>query len=75
MKEELIQEAITKYQNINELCIKKNTYPFFRNPTNIKECEEIRLDLVKIIPEELLNEFFCVEHIRFYKPPLYNDNE
>ena len=72
MKEELIEEAISKYKKINELCIKNNIYPFFKDPTNVQECEKTRLDLVEIIPEEILNEHFGVESIRWYEPPTYN---
>ena len=72
MKEELIEEAILKYKNINELCIKNNIHPFFENPSNILESENTRLDIVKIIPEEILNKFFGVESIRDYEPPKYN---
>ena len=46
MKEELIEEAISKYRKINELCIKNNMYPFFKDLTNICESEKTRLDLV-----------------------------
>ena len=73
MKDEIIQEAIIHYKKVNDLCINNNTYPFFKNPTNFKECEETRLDLVKMIPKEILNEFFGVKHIRYYEPPKYSE--
>jgi hypothetical protein len=75
MKEELIQKAIIQYQKINELCIKNNIYPFFKDPTNIQECEKTRLDLVKILPEEIIDKFFGVNSIRDYEPPRYNGDE
>lgn len=73
MKEELIEEAISKYKKINELCIKNNIFPFFKDPTNVSECEKTRLDLVEIIPEEIINKFFGVDSIRDYTPHRYND--
>ena len=48
-------------------------YPFFKDPNNIPESEATRLDIVKIVPEEILNKFFGVESIRDYEPPIYND--
>ena len=71
MKDELIEEAIKKYKYINELCINNKIYPFFKDPTNVEECERIRLDIVKIMPEEMINKFFGVDHIRWYEPPIY----
>ena len=53
----MIEEAISKYRKINELCIKNNIYPFFKDPTNICESEKTRLDLVEIMPEEIINKF------------------
>ena len=70
-KEPFINEYIELYKSINELCIKNNTYPFFKDPTNVSECEKTRLDIVKIIPEELINDFFGVNSIRDYEPPIY----
>ena len=69
---EVKEKFIAQYNLINELCIENNTLPFFKNPTNISECEKIRLDIVKILPEETLNNFFGVESIRDYEPPVYN---
>ena len=63
---------IYQYELINELCIKNNAYPFFKDPTNVSECEKTRLDIVKIIPEEIINDFFGVESIIEYEPPKYN---
>ena len=74
-KEPFINEYIKLYKSINEFCIKNNTYPFFKDPTNVSECEKTRLDIVKIIPEEIINKFFGVECIRDYEPPLYNGDE
>ena len=70
---EVKEKAIAQYKLINELCIKNNTPPFFKDPTNIGECEKTRLDIVKIVPEKILNEFFGVESIRDYDPPVYNE--
>ena len=71
-KEPFINKYIDLYRSINELCIKNNTYPFFKDPTNVMECEKTRLDIVKIIPEEILNKFFGVNNLGEYEPPRYN---
>lgn len=73
--EEIKEEYINQYKLINELCIKNNTYPFFEDPTNIKECEKTRLDIVRIIPEEIINKFFNVDSLRDYEPPMYKKKE
>ena len=52
--------------------IKNNTYPFFKDPTNLVECEKTRLDLVRMVPEKIINEFFSVENFGDYYPPKYN---
>ena len=70
--EEIKEKYIAQYRKINELCIANGTYPFFKDPTNIAECERTRLDIVKIIPEEIINKFFGVESLRDYEPPKYN---
>ena len=67
-----INKYIELYKEINEFCIKNNTYPFFKDPTDVSECEKTRLDIVKIIPEEIINKFFGVESIRDYVPHIYN---
>ena len=72
--EEVIASAIAQYKLINQICIENNAIPFFKDPTNVSECEKTRLDIVKIIPEEILNVFFGVESIRDYDPPKYNIN-
>ena len=69
------QQFINQFKLINDLCIKNNTYPFFKDPTNLVECEKTRLDIVKIIPEETLNKHFGVESIRWYEPPKYNNDK
>lgn len=69
---EIKEKYITQYKLINELCIENNIFPFFKDPTNLKECEKTRLDLIKIIPEEILNKFFGVNGIRDYEPPKYD---
>ena len=69
-----LNKYIGLYQRINELCIENNTYPFFKDPFNVGECEKTRLDIVKIIPEEYINKFFGVENLGEYKPPKYNDD-
>ena len=73
--EEIKSKYINQYKLINELCIKNNTYPFFKDPTNIRECEKTRLDIVRIKPEELINEFFGVDSLIDYEPPFYNSKE
>ena len=70
-----LNKYIGLYQRINELCIENNTYPFFKDPFNVGECEKTRLDIVKIIPEKILNEYFGVESLRWYEPPFYNGEE
>ena len=72
---EVKEKAIAQYKLINELCIKNNTPPFFKDPTNISECEKTRLDIVKIVPEKILNEFFGVDGLGDYEPPKYNGEE
>ena len=73
-KEPFLNKYIDLYKEINELCIKNNTYPFFKDPTNVSECEKIRLDIVKIIPENFINEYFGVGSLGEYDPPRYNDD-
>ena len=73
--EEIKEEYINQYKLINELCIKNNTYPFFEDPTDIKECETTRLDIVRIIPEKIINKFFKVDSLRDYEPPMYKKKE
>ena len=68
---ELQEEFINQYKLINELCIKNNTYPFFEDPYNIKECEKTRLDIVRILPEQIINKYFNVNSLGDYEPPLY----
>lgn len=72
---ELKEKFINKFKSLNELCIKNNTFPFFKDPYDLKECEKTRLDIVKIIPEEIINKFFGVECLRDYEPPIYNGDE
>ncbi len=71
-KEPFLNEYIDLYKKINDMCIKHNRQPFFKDPTNVAECEKTRLDLVKIVPEEILNAFFGVDSIRDYEPPKYD---
>ena len=73
-KEPFLNKYIDLYKTINELCIKNNTYPFFKDPTNVSECEKTRLDIVKIIPEKYINEYFGVGSLGEYDPPRYNDD-
>ena len=51
--------------------MQNDTYPFFNDPDNIKECEKTRQDLLAIKPEEIVNAFFGVDSIREYEPPKY----
>ena len=73
-KEPFLNKYIGLYKEINELCIKNNTYPFFKDPTNVSVCEKTRLDIVKIIPENFINEYFGVGSLGEYDPPKYNDD-
>ena len=68
---EIKEQFINQYKLINELCKNNNTYPFFKDPTNIAECEKTRLDLVRIIPEEIINKFYGVESLGDFEPPFY----
>lgn len=74
--EKELEEIKEKFRNIfkaiNDLCVKNNTYPLFENPDDLKKCEERRLDLIEIVPEEFLNKFFGVDSLRDYEPPLYS---
>lgn len=70
---EIKEQFINQYKLINELCIQNNTYPFFKDPTNIAECEKTRLDLVRIIPEEIINKFYGVESHGDFEPPKYKN--
>ena len=70
---EIKEQFINQYKLINELCIQNNTYPFFKDPTNIAECEKTRLDLVRIIPEEIINKFYGVESLGDFEPPKYEE--
>ena len=70
--ENVKQKYIQQYEKINKLCKENKTYPFFKTPNNIKESEETRLDLIKLMPESKLNKFFGVEDFWDYKPPIYN---
>ncbi len=71
-KEPFIKKFIELYKKINELCIKNNAYPFFKDVTDVSQCEKTRLDIVKIQPEEFINKFFGVDSIDDYEPPIYN---
>lgn len=67
----LINRFIGLYMKINEVCKMNNIYPFFKDPTNVSECEKTRLDLIRILPEEYINDLFGVESFRDYKPSKY----
>lgn len=69
--EEVKQQYINQYKKINKLCIENKTYPFFKDPNNIKESEETRIDLIKLLPESTLNSFFGVDNFDDYKPQTY----
>lgn len=64
-------EYMIRFEEMNQLCIKNKTAPFFLDPTNLSECEKIREDLVESRPEEELNAFFGVSSYEEYIPPLY----
>ena len=72
-REILINHFIEQYKLINEFCIKNNTYPFFKDPNNVSECEKTRLDIVRILPEQYINKFFGVDSLGEYEPPKYNN--
>lgn len=71
-KDLLINKFIRLYKQINELCRINNINPFFNDPTNVSECEKTRLDLIRVLPEEYINDFFGVGSFRDYKPPKYD---
>lgn len=73
--QELKEKAVAQYKLINEICIENNAVPFFKDPTNISECEKNRLDIVKILPEGIINKFFGVDSIGDYEPPKYSDSK
>ena len=70
--DEVKKKYIKQYEIINQLCIENNTFPFFKDPSNIKESEETRLDLITLFPESKLNQFFGVKDFYDYRPPIYN---
>lgn len=49
------------FREINQICIDNETFPLFKDPSNIEECFKIRNDLV--MPREIkeLNDFFGVD--------------
>lgn len=61
----------TIFRRINELFIKNNVQPIFTDPLNIKECLDIRDDMLEPMSYERANKFFGVEDHRDYKPPVY----
>lgn len=71
-KERFLKKFINLYEQINALCIKNNICPFFKDTSNVSECEKRRLDIVKLVPEESLNEFFNIDSFWNYKPSKYN---
>lgn len=71
-KDLLINKFIRLYKQINELCRINNINPFFNDPTNVSECEKTRLALIRVLPEEYINDFFGVGSFRDYKPPKYD---
>lgn len=72
---EIFESYAAQYRKINEICTSNRTYPLFADPTDVSACEKTRLDLVKIVPEELLNRYFGVSSLREYEPPLYRTEE
>ena len=57
--------ARKNYENIfceiNQICVDNETFPLFKDPTNIEECFKTRLDL--LLPRDIreLNEIFSVD--------------
>lgn len=66
------QKYVKKFEEINELCIKNKIKPFFKDPTNLRECELTREDLCEQVYESELNEYFNVKSFRDYDPPVYD---
>ena len=64
-----------KFQAMNEICTRNNLCPLFPNPSDVKESEMIRRDLVKFVPEEELNAYFGVESYFHYHPPKYRQTD
>ena len=60
------------FSRINSICVSNKTAPLFPNPGDVKQCEEIREDLIKWTPENILNDFYGVSDFREYIPPVYN---
>ena len=59
------------FRRINELFIKNNIQPIFIDPSNLKECLEIRKDMLVAMSYHRANEFFGVNDYREYTPPVY----
>ena len=73
--EECKQKYIKIFKRINALCIECKIYPFFKNPSDLRESEITREDLCRQVPEEKLNNFFGVESFYDYNPPVYEPEE
>ena len=61
------------FEEINQICIDNKICPLFKDPYNLKECEETRLDLIAPVDEEVLNEYFNVKSFYDYNPPVYKN--
>lgn len=68
------QKYVKQFELINDLCIKNNIYPFFKDPTNLVESELTREEICEQVHESILNEFFNVKSFREYQPPIYKPN-
>ena len=71
--EEYKQKFIKIFENINNLCLKHKIKPFFKDPTNVVECELTREDLCAEVHESVLNKFFKTKSYYDYYPPLYEE--
>lgn len=62
------------FAKINQMCIENGIYPFFKDPNDLKECEQMRELLIREWPEWLMNESFKVNGYHLYTPPAYDPN-
>ena len=70
-KKNKFQEYQEIFTRINEICIENKIFPIFNDPSNIEECLDLRVDLLRTIDDKTANEFFGTESFRKYNPPVY----
>ena len=60
------ENYIQIFREINQICVDNETYPLFKDPTNIEECFKTRLDLLLSREIRELNEIFGVDVYKQY---------